>query len=393
MDIDLKTVDVGLSNNEILSVFSDIASIKADDEIAYSILGISDIAAEMKYGGKSVKIEARLKNLKKTFSVDIAHGDIVTPYPKRYTYKSAVDGSEFALLVYNNETIIAEKFETLIAKGMSNSRAKDLFDIHILLKQNIDYDLLNAALINTFYARKTAFNKIAIKSTLDEIYASAYRREVFDGYVKKHSFAKGITFDDVMKSAFMVCDSIKTCNVILPKSNTKISLLRHGEDELSKVGGWSDNALTENGKKQVQALADSLTEQYNLIISSDLPRARQTAEIVAQKLNCKIEYNEGLRETNNGDLKNTTKAEFEVRGYKRFIDLSMDESYPNGETPRAFYERVKNTYIDILEEHHDKNVLLVIHGGVITVIQCLTHGWQYSNMLKIVPPHATKIDV
>lgn len=393
MDIDLKTLGVELSDADILSVFSNIAQIETDDEIIYKVLSVSDIAAEMKYGGKSVKIEARLKNLKKIFSVDLAQGDIVTPYPQRYTYKSSVDGSEFELLAYTNETIIAEKFETLIAKGLGNSRAKDLFDIHILMKQAINYDRLNAALINTFYVRKTRFNKTAIKSALDEIHASEYRREVFVGYVKKHSFAKGISFDEVIQSAYTVCDSIKECNVELPKSTAKISIVRHGEDEQYKVGGWSDNALTEKGIIQVNTLADSLTEKCDLIISSDLPRAKQTAEIIAKKLGCQIEYNEGLRETNNGDLKNLTKVEFEARGYKRFIDLGMEESYPHGESPLAFYDRVKKAYIDILKKYNGKNILLVTHGGVITVIQCLMNGWQYSNMLKIVPPYATKIEM
>lgn len=158
MDIDLKTVGITLSDDEIVNIFSEIALFDSGDGITYSVLGISDIAAELKYGGKSVKIEARLKNLKKIFSVDIAQGDIVTPYPIRYTYKSSVDDNEFELLAYTPETIIAEKLETLIAKGMSNSRAKDLFDIHIVCKQGVDIDRLNAALINTFYIRGTKFD-------------------------------------------------------------------------------------------------------------------------------------------------------------------------------------------------------------------------------------------
>lgn len=392
MDIDLKTVGVELTDSELIAVFAEIGKIDADDEIIYTVLGISDIAAELKYGGKSIKIEARLKNLKKIFSVDIAQGDIVTPYPQKYSYKSIVDNSEFELLAYTPETIIAEKFETLIAKGMSNSRAKDLFDIHILLKKGIDWDRLNAALINTFYIRGTRFVKSEIKSVLDKICASAYRREVFEGYAKKHTFANGITFDEVMKSAYTVCDGIKACETELPKSSVKISLVRHGEDEQDKVGGWSDNNLTTNGIAQVKKLAGNLAP-YDLILSSDLPRAKQTAEILAEGLHCDIVYDEGLRETNNGNLKNLTKAEFTAKGYKRFIDMGMSESYEDGESPLAFYERVKSAYEKILKKYDGKKILLVTHGGVITVIQCLINGWQYSNMLKIVPPYATKLDI
>ncbi|MCM1533772.1 MAG: nucleotidyl transferase AbiEii/AbiGii toxin family protein, partial [Corallococcus sp.] len=386
-------VGADLTDVELLSVFEQIGKIDADDGITYITLGISDIAAELKYGGKSIKIEARLKNLKRVFSVDIAQCDVVTPYPQKYIYKSIVDNSEFELLAYNAETIIAEKFETLIAKGMGNSRAKDLFDIHILLRQGVDVDKLNAALINTFYVRGTRFDKKDIQSTLDAIYASSYRREVFDNYAKKHSFANGVTFDEVMQSVYYVYNNIKTCDEKLPESFAKVSLVRHGEDERDKVGGWSDNNLTQNGIKQVGQFASSLTDKYDLIIASDLPRARQTAEIIADKLRCEVVYDEGLRETNNGDLKNLTKAEFHASGYKRFADMQMDESYPNGESPSAFYVRVKSAFIRILKKYDGKKILLVTHGGVITVILCIANGWQYSNMLKIIPPYASKIDI
>lgn len=185
MDIDLKAVGIVLSDEKVKEIFSEIASVKNDDEVEYSVLSVSDITADMKYGGKSVKIEARLKNLKRTFTVDIALGDLVTPYPEKRIIRSLLDDSKFNILAYNSETVIAEKFETLISKGMSNSRAKDLFDIHVLMQRNVDIDRLNAALINTFYVRQTEFNINTIRSALDGISQSDYRREVFDQYVKK----------------------------------------------------------------------------------------------------------------------------------------------------------------------------------------------------------------
>ena len=313
MDIDLKAVAAELSDEELVAIFSEIGNIDASDETTYVVLGISNIAAELKYGGKSVKIEARLKNLKKVFTVDIAQGDVVTPYPQKYIYKSAVDKSEFEILAYTPETIIAEKFETLIAKGMSNSRAKDLFDIHILLKRGVDLNRLNAALVNTFYIRGTGFVKSEIKIILDKISVSAYRKEVFEDYAKKHSFANGITFEEVMQSAYAVCNGIKMYEKVLTKNVKKITIVRHGEDEQDKVGGWSDNNLTIHGIAQVKKLTNTLTEEYDIIMSSDLPRAKQTAEILAEKLHCDIVYNKDLRETNNGDFKNFTKAEFKKR--------------------------------------------------------------------------------
>jgi len=261
-----------------------------------------------------------------------------------------------------------------------------------LWKQGIDRDRSNAALINTFYVRRTKFNVEKIRETLSDIHSSEYRREVFDRYAEKHRFANGIRFDEVMQSAFEVCDSIKVCKIDLPPITSRITLVRHGEDEQDKIGGWSDNKLTETGVEQIKALAETLDRSYDFILSSDLLRAKQSAEILVERLNCSIEYDKGLRETNNGDLKNMTKAEFAAGKYKRFVDMNMTESYPNGESPESFYKRVKNAFTEILKKHNGKRLLIVTHGGVITVIQCLLNGWHYSNMLKIVPPYATKIE-
>ena len=79
LDIDLKSVKNKLSDQEILSIFNKICNLNFNDDIKYKVLSISQIAQEKRYGGKSVKIESKFYNIKKTFNVDIAMGDIVTP--------------------------------------------------------------------------------------------------------------------------------------------------------------------------------------------------------------------------------------------------------------------------------------------------------------------------
>lgn len=135
MDMDFKVEGLALDEEKLLRIMESICSVPIGDDVHFDIVGISDIAAETKYGGKTVKIEAHLDNLRKRFSIDIAEGDPVTPYPDKYEYRPLMEGPSFTILSYNKETMLAEKFEALISRGLNNSRSKDLFDINMLMKE------------------------------------------------------------------------------------------------------------------------------------------------------------------------------------------------------------------------------------------------------------------
>lgn len=232
-----------------------------------------------------------------------------------------------------------------------------------------------------------------MREILAEIRAFPYRRRIYENYARKAPHAKNVSFDEAMNSAFGVLESLKEGEIILPTTGTSITFIRHGEDDKSKVGGWSNGKLTEKGKEQMKAFAQGLTSPCDLIVSSDLPRARESAEILSEVLHCPIIYDEGLREINNGDYKDLSFEEFSKGDFKKFVDLEIDEPYPNGESPSRFFERVKLTYMQILERHGGKRIAIVTHAGVITCIECLTKGYAYSNLLRISPHYAGKMDV
>jgi len=143
---------------------------------------------------------------------------------------------------------------------------------------------------------------------------------------------------------------------------------------------------------QITDLSDSLDKDYDLIISSDLVRTKETADIVALKLSKEIIFDEKFREINNGDLKNLTKEKFNQSYPGLYYNtLSMEQAYPNGESPTDFYIRIKDAFIELLYKYKGKKILIITHGGVITVLQCLINGWKYSNLLKITVPHAALV--
>ena len=163
-------------------------------------------------------------------------------------------------------------------------------------------------------------------------------------------------------------------------------LVRHGKDDDSIRGGWSNHGLVPFGVEQVNKLASEMVAaniSIDYIYSSDLQRTKETAEILSNYLGCSVEYNAGLRETNNGDL---AGMEHELANEKYpgvyWSSLAYDECYPNGESPAMFYDRVKTTWSELknkILEQPTESTLIVTHQGVIDIILCIENNIVFSN--------------
>lgn len=168
-----------------------------------------------------------------------------------------------------------------------------------------------------------------------------------------------------------------------------IYLVRHGKDDDTVRGGWSNHGLSPAGIKQAHALAEELAStsiNIDCIYSSDLQRAAETAEILSHCLGYPVEYIPGLREADNGDLAGM-KNDLANKKYPGLYwsTLDYDERYPNGESPEMFYHRIKAAWLELKNRRLSrtaKDALLVTHGGVIEAILCIENGIAFSNKIK-----------
>ena len=152
------------------------------------------------------------------------------------------------------------------------------------------------------------------------------------------------------------------------------------------------------GIEQSEKLAyylKNMQNEYNIqkIISSDLKRAKQTADIIKEKLEIPIEYTEKLREMNNGELAGMLNEEAE-RLYPGlyYNTLGIDEKYPNGESPKEFYNRIERNFVEIIDENKGiENILLVTHSGVINIIYHIIKNIDWSNKQKSFPINCASI--
>jgi len=173
----------------------------------------------------------------------------------------------------------------------------------------------------------------------------------------------------------------------------KAIFVRHGKDDERYRGGWSQLDLTEEGRVQAKALAARLGERrgepaIGRILTSDLPRAMTTAQILARELKLPVQAEPRLREIDNGVLAgmlNETALERYPGLY--FSSLGMDEAYPEGESPNAFYRRIRDWLEDFCREYRDsgENVLIVTHQGVINIVYHLVRGVPWRNRSKGFP--------
>lgn len=155
---------------------------------------------------------------------------------------------------------------------------------------------------------------------------------------------------------------------------TIIHAIRHGETEDNKNGifcGQRDTSLNEEGKKQADDFAQAVAgESYNLIISSPLARARETAEIIGHKLNLDIKYSDEIKERNFGQLEG--KRWEDIKRDLPEIAMKISENYqpdlPEGEHVEDVITRV-NEFLQKLDRYKGKKILIVTHTGVLRILR------------------------
>ena len=170
---------------------------------------------------------------------------------------------------------------------------------------------------------------------------------------------------------------------------TTLLLVRHGETDWNRDGRWqghSDTHLNDVGRDQARRVAMELHD-VDLVYSSDLARARETAEIVADVLAVPVRLDARLRERSFGAWEGLTGSEIEAAfadAHARWLareGAGADDAEPF----EAFSARVTSFLTEVLERHPGETVLVVAHGGSIRVIHALASGLDYARDHRSIP--------
>ncbi|MBN9460866.1 MAG: nucleotidyl transferase AbiEii/AbiGii toxin family protein [Burkholderiales bacterium] len=143
----------------MVATFREICAIGFDDGITFDVDGLraEPIREELDYGGLRLRTTAQLAGARITIVIDIGFGDAVEPGVEEVELPVLLDLPQPKLRSYARETVIAEKFQAMVALGLANSRMKDFYDIWILSRHyDFDEDRLARAIAATFERRGTA---------------------------------------------------------------------------------------------------------------------------------------------------------------------------------------------------------------------------------------------
>ena len=166
-------------------------------------------------------------------------------------------------------------------------------------------------------------------------------------------------------------------------------LLRHGQTnyQLKKektIYPWPENEpilLTEKGKKEIEIVGEKLKkEKIDLIFSSDIPRTRETSEIIAKKLRLDVIFDERLREINVGVFRGRKTEEY--YNYFSSPQEMLWKTPPQGENLRDCQQRLFDFFEEIDRKYKDKKILIISHGYPLWLLEGKIKGLSEEKLLR-----------
>ena len=198
MDADLEIRGRG-DIDSIVGLFHEVARIVPDERDGISIdkesISVDRIRADDEYGGVRALMIAYIGTVRVHVQFDIGIGDAITPLAKKADFPALLAMSAPRIKVYPKATVIAEKLETIVKRGLANSRMKDYYDLWVLSREeHIDMSEVANAVVRTFARRKTAVPQECPYGLTNEFAQNADKSSQWNAFIRK-SRLTGLTPD------------------------------------------------------------------------------------------------------------------------------------------------------------------------------------------------------
>ena len=212
MDIDTSMKNLNLSAEDALRVVNQVKDIDLDDGVSFEVKDVSNIMDEMEYPGIRVTMNANVGRLITPLKIDISTGDVITPRAIEFNYDLLLEDRSISLWSYNLETILAEKLQTVLARGILNTRMRDFYDIRMLLdtyEDKVNKAVLKDAFAATCKKRGTDHLQEQAEEIIKIIEANEQLQVLWRAYQKKYSYAAEIDYASVISGVRKLMDWIR----------------------------------------------------------------------------------------------------------------------------------------------------------------------------------------
>lgn len=200
MDLDTTLRNLPLTEEQISVALSTICKIELKDDVLFKIKSVLPIRKDDVYGGYCVRLDAIYDTIVTPLSIDISTGDIITPAAIKYEFGGIFDEDvKISLWGYNIETVMAEKVETILSRGVFTSRPRDFYDVFILgTTQKYDKEVFREALKATAVHRGSLRNITDINGIIEQISSNIDLKNMWEKYKKKFVYAREIPYESII---------------------------------------------------------------------------------------------------------------------------------------------------------------------------------------------------
>lgn len=204
MDLDSTVRGFDLTHKSAESIFRRIAAMPSDDDWTFEFCRTEDIRETDDYPGIRVHINAVYPPMTVPLTIDVTTGDRITPGPIEYEHPLLFEEGTIKLMAYTLETVLAEKLETIVSRGVTNTRPRDFYDVHMLWRlcgSKCDIETLREALVATCEKRGSTIRIERWQQVLAEVEQDEAMLALWDKYVHKNPYASNIDFKECCKTA------------------------------------------------------------------------------------------------------------------------------------------------------------------------------------------------
>lgn len=212
MDVDATLKNLPLNEDSARKIVEEITAIHIEDGMIFEIKSVTPIMDEADYPGIRIMLDTAIETMHTPLKIDFSTGDVITPREVSYSFRLLFEERTISILAYNLETVLAEKLETLLARGTANTRMRDYYDIYVLTntqEHNIDNTTLKEAFVNTSAKRGSIGLLSDVHLILKEVAESTVLIDRWKNYQRKFDYAADVLWADVMESVSCLVDIVK----------------------------------------------------------------------------------------------------------------------------------------------------------------------------------------
>lgn len=203
MDIDTTVEALSLKEQDAQRIIEEICNVPVEDGVSFRITSVKRIKEDFDYPGIRMMLEASLDRMKQSFKIDLSTDDAITPQAMEYEYKLMFEERTISVFTYNLETLLAEKIQTILARGIANTRMRDYYDVYEVMKlkeDQIDMKMLKAAFDATCKKRETFFDERKIELVLGKIKIDDGLAELWNHFRNNYYFVEKLEWNMIVES-------------------------------------------------------------------------------------------------------------------------------------------------------------------------------------------------